>query len=120
MHTWIRSERASCTKSLHGNPRSVSPRNTPPLSLFDFGLLAQGKKKHEDCHNHKHNMTMPIAQQYVNMTVYPKTLSFCYPVKHLDAVEKVKKDFVECNYVEMPNKKLKHVRDFLENWTAQK
>jgi len=72
------------------------------------------------CHNHKHNMTMPVAQQYVNMTVYPKTLSFCYPVKHLDAVEKVKKDYVECNYVEMPNKKLKHVRDFLENWTAQR
>jgi len=66
-------------------------------------------------------MTMPAVlytQQYVNMTVYPKTLSFCYPVKHLDAVEKVKKDYVECNYVEMPNKKLKHVRDFLENWTT--
>ena len=60
------------------------------------------------------------GQQIVNMTIYPKTLSFCYPVKHLDAVEKVKKDYVECNYVEMPNKKLKHVRDFLQNWTAQK
>jgi len=54
----------------------------------------------------------------VNMTIYPKTLSFCYPVKHLDGSEK--KDYVECNYVEMPNKKLKHVRDFLENWTSQK
>jgi len=52
------------------------------------------------------------------MTVYPKTLSFCYPVKHLDGGEK--KDYIECNYVEMPNKKLKHVRDFLQNWTIQR
>ena len=57
-------------------------------------------------------------EQYVNMTVYPKTLSFCYIVKHLEDGEKV--DSVECNYVDMSNHKLKTVRDYLDNYSNMK
>src|SRR4029079_6446402 len=79
MHTWIRSERASCTKSLHGNPRSVSPRKTPPLSLFDFGLLAQGKKKHEDCPNHKHNISQVTVHKCLPGVGAPYPNAFLMP-----------------------------------------
>jgi len=58
------------------------------------------------------------AEQTVNMTIHPKTLTFCYEVNHRVDGEKVAS--IECNAVEMSNKKLKSVRDFLDNWTSGK
>jgi hypothetical protein len=54
----------------------------------------------------------------IEMDVYPKTLSFCYIEYNKVHGEKV--PFVVCNYVEMSNKKLKEVRDFLDDYSDDK
>jgi hypothetical protein len=53
----------------------------------------------------------------VEMDVYPKTLSFCYIQYDKDKEHNKKIAFVVCNYVEMSQKKLESVRDYLEDWT---
>jgi len=104
-------------------------------------LLERAKEWNEDhnntgyCHDHFNNGTkfchmdnaskiMPMAleeqQQTVNMTVYKKTLTFCYFNYDKDKETGHKKPHVECNSVGMPQKMLEKTRDFLENWTSGK
>jgi len=54
----------------------------------------------------------------IDMPVYPKTLSFCYI--EYQKIYGDKTPYVICNYVELSQKKLETVRDFLENYSSQK
>lgn len=45
-------------------------------------------------------------------------VTFCFNI--YKKVDGVRQTYVECNYVEMGKRKLEHLRDYLENFSAQK
>jgi len=52
------------------------------------------------------------------MDIYSDALSFCY--LHNKRVDGKRDFYVECNYVDMPQKKLDKIRDYLDNYSGSK
>src|SRR4030095_144999 len=52
------------------------------------------------------------------MDIYSDALSFCY--LHNKRVDGKRDFYVECNYVDMPQKKLDKIRDYLDNYSDSK
>lgn len=73
------------------------------------------------------DLIMILALLHMNHTddenVFPfpveKTgVTFCFQLAK--KVDGVIQHYTECNWVDMPKKKLERLRDHLENWTSQK